>query len=231
MGKSLIITYHNIDIPKPNIKLPGLYVTPTSFKLQMFLLKKLNADVLSINKLLNPPTKHNKKCIAITFDDAYNDFYDNAFYLMEKYNYRPHLFVVSDLVGSYNKWDYDRLNVKKTLLDWGKIKELSDNGVIIDSHTMTHPSLTNITLDKAKAEITDSKKKIEDFIGRTVDGFCYPYGDYNENVKGIVMDAGYKYAVTTKKGKIYGKPDPFSLNRISIKKNTNIFKFIYKLTV
>ncbi|MCI4627196.1 MAG: polysaccharide deacetylase family protein [Candidatus Magnetoovum sp. WYHC-5] len=228
MKHSLILTYHNIDSPPKYANLSGLYVKPFCFKMQMFYLKQRNINVLNINDIY-AFKKTYKTGIAITFDDAYLDFYENAYEILIKYNFPVHVFVVTDRAGKYNMWDYERLNVKKRLLDWDKIREISDMGVNIGSHTKTHPSLIKIAQNQLIGEIMDSKKIIEDKLGRKVDCFCYPYGDFNDKVKDIVKEAGYKYALTTKKGAILDADDPHALSRISIKKNTNIVSFVYKI--
>ena len=46
--------------------------------------------------------------------------------------------------------------------------------------------------------------------------FCYPYGNYNENIARMVKEAGYSLAVTTKKGWNDARSDFFTLRRIGI---------------
>jgi peptidoglycan/xylan/chitin deacetylase (PgdA/CDA1 family) len=67
----------------------------------------------------------------------------------------------------------------------------------IGAHTLTHPKLTDLSYERAKAEIEGSKAALERILGRRVLGFCYPFGDHNESIIQLVKDAGYAYARTT----------------------------------
>ncbi|HYT43154.1 MAG TPA: polysaccharide deacetylase family protein [Methylomirabilota bacterium] len=69
----------------------------------------------------------------------------------------------------------------------------------IGGHTITHPHLTKITIAKADDEIAQSKLYLEDLLQQEVTAFCYPYGDFNDEVKCSVKKHGYKLARTTKR--------------------------------
>ena len=77
-----------------------------------------------------------------------------------------------------------------------KIKEISKN-YEIGAHTLTHQELSEINLKKAKSEITNSKKYLEDLLEREIKVFCYPKGRYNNRVKKITQEAGFLGARTT----------------------------------
>lgn len=69
----------------------------------------------------------------------------------------------------------------------------------IGAHTMTHPVLTEISLEDARTEIAGSKVWLEDVIGQGVNSFCYPKGAQNVALQSIVRDAGYTMARTVEK--------------------------------
>jgi glycosyltransferase involved in cell wall biosynthesis len=69
----------------------------------------------------------------------------------------------------------------------------------IGGHTITHPHLTKIPIAQADDEIAMSKVYLEEILQREVTAFCYPYGDYNDEVKAIVKKYGYSMARTTKR--------------------------------
>jgi len=66
----------------------------------------------------------------------------------------------------------------------------------IGAHSLTHPQLTKIPLDDARREIAESKKLLEGIIGRTVHGFSYPSGDFDNHIVECVKRSGYAYART-----------------------------------
>lgn len=67
----------------------------------------------------------------------------------------------------------------------------------IGAHTLTHPRLTSIRPDKARAEIRDSKTWIEGITGKECAMFCYPKGDESPAIQAMVKDAGFRGARST----------------------------------
>jgi peptidoglycan/xylan/chitin deacetylase (PgdA/CDA1 family) len=197
----------------------------------MWYLKTAGFRVLSIQDLVAAveagDTRHNM--VAITFDDGYADFYYNAYPILKHYGYQSTVYVVSKLAGKDNVWDSRNENIAKPLMDRKTIIEISRNGVQIGSHTKTHPELTRLSSGEQNEEISASKKDLEEQLNLPVDTFCYPGGDYNEQVKATVKKAGYRNAVTTQRGHVEKEYDPYALRRIPIKLITNPFSFLYKI--
>ncbi|HAJ44651.1 MAG: polysaccharide deacetylase [Parcubacteria group bacterium GW2011_GWC1_43_61] len=77
------------------------------------------------------------------------------------------------------------------------IREISKRHEI-GAHTVNHPRLSAISIDKAAEEIKNSKTILENIVGKPVEMFAYPFGDYNEEVKCIVGSCGFRGARTTK---------------------------------
>ncbi len=71
-----------------------------------------------------------------------------------------------------------------------EIKQLSEHHEV-GAHTMTHPKLTSLSLEEAKREIEESKEWVESRTGKPCTMFCYPYGDENAEVRGLVQKAGF----------------------------------------
>lgn len=117
------------------------------------------------------------------------------------------------------------------MLSWDEIKEMSENNIYFGGHTLTHPILTKITLEKAKHEVLNSKEIIEKMIGRPVTTFAYPNGqsdDFNSDIKKILSESGYKSACTTVFGKNDINTDRYELRRIYTSGNS-LFKFRLRL--
>jgi peptidoglycan/xylan/chitin deacetylase (PgdA/CDA1 family) len=88
----------------------------------------------------------------------------------------------------------------KLFLSWDQINEMNKSRLItIGSHTLTHPILTEISLEEARREIGDSKIHIEGKLGEEIETFCYPDGFFNKEIIDLVKDSGYSsaLAVTT----------------------------------
>lgn len=222
-----VLTYHSIGMPPPEAKLKTLYVKPSAFKRQINTLRLLGYRFLSVDELLkgNAP----RRSLLLTFDDAYLDFWENAFHLLKSQNIPAVVFVPAMLVGKFNQWDHRRVNVKKPIMDWQQLRELAQAGVEIGSHSLTHPYLSKIPREKAKREIEDSKKLLEDKLGVQIRAFCYPYGDYNHEVRDLVMQAGYLMAFTTKAGSFEQSENLFEIRRITVFGNDFIPKLLLKI--
>lgn len=121
----------------------------------------------------------------------------------------------------------DKKPVEYDFMSWNEIKRISDV-FEIGSHTLTHPILTNIPLKDAENEIYESKKRIQDKIGKKVISFAYPNGNYNEDIMKLVSKSGYEYAAIYKKGN--NKPsDVLNLFRRGININDNLEVFATKV--
>jgi len=229
--KVIVLMYHNIGIPPRGATLRSLYVSPRMFRFQMWYLKAAGFRVVSLREILafTNGTRDDEKMVALTFDDGFHDFYENAYPVLKCYGYPSTVFLVSDLVGRENVWDSANLGVTKKLLDWDRIKELNDAGVTFGSHTKTHPFLTRLPDREIEDEVRGSKTALEERLGRPVEFFCYPYGDYDEKVLDAVKNAGYAGAITTKRGLIHRGDDAFSMRRSFIRLNTHPLSFLWKL--
>jgi hypothetical protein len=113
-------------------------------------------------------------------------------------------------------------------LSWDEVKEMSDTGIEFGAHTVNHPILTKISLDRAKFEIEQSKKDIEKRLDQSVNTFSYPNGtceDFNKKIIDLVKKSGFTCAVTTIPTMHLSKKNLYKLGRLPIAWNYGSFKF------
>jgi peptidoglycan/xylan/chitin deacetylase (PgdA/CDA1 family) len=84
-------------------------------------------------------------------------------------------------------------------------------GFEIGGHTADHMVLPGQPADVALRKIRDNKEFLEDTLGRTVPGFCYPRGEYDATTKLLVKRAGYAYARTVRTFRSDKTADPFEV--------------------
>lgn len=111
---------------------------------------------------------------------------------------------------------------------WSDLKEMSENGIEIGSHTLNHPILSKIKYSNLFEEIHTSKTEIESRLHKKVVSFCYPNsapGDIDDVVINHVKSAGYGGAVF---GTLPGSKDIFQIPRIGIERNKT--NFLWKLS-
>jgi peptidoglycan/xylan/chitin deacetylase (PgdA/CDA1 family) len=77
------------------------------------------------------------------------------------------------------------------------VAQMSRAGIVIGSHTKTHPLLTYETPAKVLDETAGSRRQLEERIGRPVACLAYPEGRFGPAVVRAVAAAGYRAAVTT----------------------------------
>lgn len=231
MNKAIVLMYHNIGKRPKGKNSLGLYVSPAMFRFQMMYLKSTRFRVVPLKDIsdLIDGRINDRKLVAITFDDGYQDFYDNAFPVLRDLNFPSTVFLISDLVGKENAWDFHDLRDRKRLMDWDTIKQLKREGVTFGSHTRTHPFLSKLSSDDLKSELAGSRSDLESQLQVPVDFFCYPYGDYDSRAVEAVKQAGYKLAVTTKRGLVHPGSDPLQVRRSFIRTKTNPFLFLLRL--
>ncbi len=92
-------------------------------------------------------------------------------------------------------------------MNWDEVRQISSDPLCtIGAHTINHYAVSKLTDEQVRDEVVSSGDIIEQKIGKRPEFFAYPYGD--EGSAGprdfqIVKDAGFKLAVTTRKGVIY----------------------------
>lgn len=109
---------------------------------------------------------------------------------------------------------------ERIMMTWDEVSKLAACGLVtIGAHTVTHPILSNLSLEDARFEIVESKRIIHSRTGLPVDFFAYPNGrmiDFNEQTVSLVQNAGFKAACTTVPGVNRIGSDPFRLKRIDV---------------
>lgn len=140
-----------------------------------------------------------KKSVCFTFDDAFANLLDNALPVLEKYRIPAIIFAVAGNLGEKPCWKmpvgHPESNERTMTAD--QLVSLNKNSLIkIGSHTLTHPDLTAISRDQVKAELVESKRRLETLMGYAVEDIALPYGAYNQAVLTMAQDAGYKRVYT-----------------------------------
>jgi peptidoglycan/xylan/chitin deacetylase (PgdA/CDA1 family) len=79
-------------------------------------------------------------------------------------------------------------------LDWDGLRSLAGRGVEVGSHTVGHPHLTSLSDEELARELADSKRRLEEELGRPCSYLAYPYGDEDARVQAAARAAGYEAA-------------------------------------
>lgn len=80
---------------------------------------------------------------------------------------------------------------------WDQLREMQKEGLDVGSHTVSHPILSDLDEGQLIAELTGSFRRIEEELGTTPTGICYPNGmakDISPLVEKCAM-ASYRYGL------------------------------------
>ena len=213
-----VLYYHSVDPSEAN----EVIISPEKLKEQLTFIKNSGYTTLTISELNNyilNNTPIPEKSIVITFDDGYADNYINAFPILKELDIKATIFVISNFT------DKDGYYMTSQ-----QIKEMSDYGIDIQSHTASHSHLNQLTYEEQLSELKTSKEKLESIIGKPIISVAYPFGDYDDNTILASEEAGYSLAFNTNKGLADRDDNPLNLNRIYISSTYSIEDFKEKLT-
>lgn len=174
--------------------------------------------------------QNREKAIAITFDDGYQDFYTNAFPILNKYGFTATVYLPTAYIGKTAQ----RFNGAKCLT-WTQIRELRDAGINFGSHTVTHPQLKDLEAEVVRTEICSSKVAIEDNLGSPVKSFSYPYAFpetdhiFQDRIRKILGGIGYDNGVSTSIGIADRMSDRFFMKRLPMNSCDDLKLFKAKL--
>jgi peptidoglycan/xylan/chitin deacetylase (PgdA/CDA1 family) len=106
------------------------------------------------------------------------------------------------------------------MMNWDQARQLIQQGHIVGSHTMTHPNMAHVRNERAMHdELANSKKRIEDGIGSTIEHFSYPHPalspQWSEATVAMTRQTGYLSAVTTTPGPVRANGNPLLLTRMA----------------
>lgn len=218
------LCYHKIEMVPRGARIKGLYLSPNLFAEQIRELHQAGFDFV-------PPGScgaQDSRKISITFDDGFVSNLENALPAMNRFGCRAINFLVADRLGKSSDWETLEGGEARTLMDEFQVRDWLAAGNWIGAHTCTHPRLSRISRAMAKEEIQSSKRKLEDQFGLSVDHFAYPYGDYDDGVRDLVREAGFKTASTMHRGVNQPKTSPWELRRWTARYPTRTLRSLFQ---
>ena len=211
--------YLSLDDKKKSTRAIYLAVTPDKFEEQMRFLKESYATP-SMEEIADKMEKNEsftENGVIVSLDGWDSCIYRYAFPILVKYKIPAVIYIQTGFLKA------------KGAMTWPQIKEMSDAGITIGSHTINHPHLSRKQKNESgedydkrvSRELEVSKEEIESHIGKKVEFFAYPYGSFNDDVIRLLKKAGYRNAATVLWDKNFPDTDRFKLRRRPV---TNFMK-------
>ena len=146
--------------------------------------------------------------VCVTFDDGCETDLLFAAPLLKDAGFTATFYVT---VGHLNRRGY---------MSESQLRELSDAGFDVGSHSMTHSYLHDLDDRRVREEVAGSKVRLEQLTGRRVAHFSCPGGRWDSRVARLAREAGYESVATSAVGVKTRASDPFKLSRVAVTRGT-----------
>lgn len=148
--------------------------------------------------------------VAITFDDGHVTHAREALPELAARGMTATFFVVTSWVG------------RDGYASWAELRQMADAGMSIQSHTRSHPFLSELDRREALEELRASRLEIEQRIGRAVTTLALPNGDA-PRVDEDLEAAGYRWVATSRWGANRGRGDAIRrVRRYTVRRSTTL---------
>ncbi len=187
-GGWICLLYHDVlaGTPPANGGPERFAVSLSAFEEQLNIIKASGARGCSIREALE---SRGGDCVAISFDDGDRGQYERAFPALCARGMTATFFITTAWVGTDG------------YVTWDQLREMKDAGMSIQSHTHTHPSLSELSADRLAAELWRSKAELDSALDQDTDEIALPGGDPpRPSLRGLVYEAGYRRVATSRWG-------------------------------
>ncbi len=224
-----IFMYHQIAPREdPNFE-PYLYVTPEALRAQITQLVGWGLRPLTLaeawTRIAAGETR--LKACVLTFDDLYRPFYEHAFPILCELGVPATVFAIGESLRQR-----DALSLASGMggLSGRELEEMAEAGIEIAAHGFAHTELTYLDDEALATDLTESRRAVEDALGRPCATLAYPRGRFSTRVAEAARAAGYLCACSTLRGNLQEPADPFALKRIRATSERQGLKLWYATT-
>lgn len=220
-----ILMYHLIGQPdRPENA--RLAVATADFVAQMAYLDCAGYTPITVQQLFDafagtaglPPNP-----VILSFDDGWAGQFTEGYPVLQQHGFVASFAITTGFIDAGGPY-----------MTWAQIKQMSDAGMEMLSHTVSHVDLGTSDDSVVVDQITSSKTMLEEQTGKPVQYFVYPAGEpfrsgsaeRQAQVVQMLIDAGYKGALLA--NGVYGGQDParpFELNRVRVEGGTDLATF------
>ena len=168
-----VLCYHRIREWRGNESrgVKDVVVPPAAFKSQLQLLADSGYQTVLPDDLyayLTTGKPLPAKPIMLTYDDSDLDQYKIAAPEMKKHGFRGVFFIMTVSLG------------RSIYMNRAQVKELSDEGHVIASHTWDHKNVKKYEEDDWETQIVKPVRQLEEITGKKIRYFAYPFGAWNK---------------------------------------------------
>jgi peptidoglycan/xylan/chitin deacetylase (PgdA/CDA1 family) len=168
--------------------------------------------------------------LAITFDDAFEDFYTHAWPALKALKLPVTLFVptgyidnpeCSPVIGSPD------IEIEKIRpMTWDQLREISDDPLItIGLHTHSHFNIIEQTDEQIEYDLSKSISRFQNEMGYKPDDFAYPKGLWDKKAQKVVKKYFKTAAIVGGTIAKIKNTQVYAIPRLPIRKSDGLFWF------
>jgi peptidoglycan/xylan/chitin deacetylase (PgdA/CDA1 family) len=145
---------------------------------------------------------------VVTFDDGFAGTLDLAAPLLAELGVPAACFATVEFLG------------RPRMLSNQGLRALAASGMVIGSHTMTHPHLDCVLRSRLRQELGHSRDRLEEILERPVDLLAYPHGSNDRNTRRTALDVGYRAAFAVRNRLSHDQDDVWRIARLTVTRET-----------
>lgn len=163
-----------------------------------------------------PELQLDKKYVVITIDDGYRSNYELAYPLLQKYNMKACISVITSRI--HTGYVYSSKEIEK--MSWENLNEMQNSGLVeIYSHTYDHEPVG----DRIYTDVRSSIQKGEEMLDKQLENrspvsvLTYPNGNYRKNIALLMyIYMGYDLQLTTNSDVVNRNTSVLEVPRITV---------------
>ena len=161
-------------------------VSREGFERQLAVIERLGLRGRSIAETIANP----EGSVAISFDDGDLGQATRAFPALAARGMTATFFVTSSWIGT------------KGYASWDQLREMRAAGMSIQSHTHTHPFLSELDEPRLREELRRSRQMLDGELGQRTTMLAFPGGDApRPELRHVLLDEGYEVIGTSRWGR------------------------------
>ena len=211
-----ILFYHRVTTHSLN----GWSIPKWNFEQQLDWISK-NASPASLDKIRETQLigARDKPMVAITFDDGYGENCEHAIPALIERKIPCSYFVSTHFVETGEPFPHDvacGVPLRPNTVD--EIAKMASQGIQIGAHSHTHIDFgRSLSRAELRCEITDVRKRLQDWTGQSIDYFAFPIGlsrNISQEAIDVVFESGFKCFLSAAGGMNLPGQDANHLQRI-----------------
>lgn len=208
----VILAYHHVDTETP----ASTSISPLDFRGHLEYLRDNGFTVVALDQAisaLQTGMELPDRAVAITFDDGYISIYETAFPMLMEFDFPFTLFLSTEPID----------NGQRNYLSWDQVRSMSDAGVLIANHMVTHPYMLDRLneetdeqrIERLENELLEAESVIERETGQSHRYLAYPYGEFDPDIKAMLSKSGF-IGIAQNSGAVNKNSDFLALPRFPV---------------